>query len=152
MQISNASRCPAGVRDSVAMSEVARGFSGVATLPRCRAVPRTRGARQFAVDVATHGIAHRFDVLRNVGLTAFAQARGVGGKGSERRLQPVREIGGAAARAFDLALLGVDQAVHLLDQRLHLRRNVRGEMFAWPERISATPRRNASSGRRPSPT
>ena len=143
---------PDGVRDSVAIRERTSGASEVewpASRSDGAAYP---GARQFAIDVAAHGIADRLDVLRDRLFATIAQARGIGRKRCQRRLEPMGEIGGPAARTLDLTLLDVEQCVDFLDQRPDLGRHLGRQMMAAPGLISATPRRSASSGRRPRPT
>ena len=83
-------------------------------LSDCAAHP---GARQFAIDVAAHGIADRLDVLRDYRFATVAQARGIGRKRRQRRLEPMGEIGGPAARTLDLMLLAVEQRVDFLVAR-----------------------------------
>ena len=123
---------PKGVRDSVATSERTSGASAVEM-----AVPVSDGAahpgpRQFAVDVAAHGVADRLDVLRDRRFAAVAQAGGIGSERGQRRLQPMGEIGSPAARTLDLALLGVEQRIDLLDQRPNFGRHVGRQMMAAP--------------------
>ena len=90
------------------------------------------GPRQFAVDMAAHGIADRLDVLRDGLFATVAQAGGIGRKRRQRRLEPVGEIGRPAARALDLLFLRVEQRVDLLDQRPHLGRHLGRQMLAAP--------------------
>ena len=72
---------------------------------------------EFTGDMTTHGFADRFDVARDIALASLPEARCVGSKSRERRLQPVSQIGGAAAGPFDFAFLRIDQSIDLLDER-----------------------------------
>ena len=92
--------------------------------------PTHAGPRQLAVDVAAHGLADRLDILRDCMLAVFAQASRVRSERRKRRLEPMGEVGGPAARALDLPLLGIEQRVDLLDQRPNLDGHRRAEMTA----------------------
>ena len=135
------------------MSERTSGATSVEEPAPRREAPAHAGARQLAVDVAAHGIADRLDILRDRMLAVFTQASGIGSKRGKRRLEAMGEIGGAAARTLDLALLGIEQRIDLLDERL--------DLDAAPPpaddgcaRPGYRRRRGAaaSSGRRPRPT
>src|SRR5665647_451008 len=71
------------------------------------------GTRQFAVDMAAHGIADRLDILRDCRFATLTQSGRVRGQGRQRRLQSVSEIGCAAARACDLLFLSIKQGIDL---------------------------------------
>ena len=147
---SKVTRMPKGVRDSVARA------SARAAPARWNGVPVSDGAahpgaRQLAVDVAAHGVADRFDVLREGRFATFAQAGGIGRERRQRRLQPMGEIGGPAARSLDLPLLGVEQGVDLLDQRPTSAGTSAGRRRRRPDRISRYrgEARRAAAGRAP---
>ena len=70
--------------------------------------------------MAAHGLADRLDILRDCVLAVFAQASRVSSERRKRRLESMGQVGCLAARALDLALLGIEQRVDLLDQRPNL--------------------------------
>ncbi len=82
--------------------------------------------------MTAHGVAHRFDALGDILLTSLAQTCGIGRERGERRLDPCARSAARAARTLDLAFLGVDQAIDLFHQRLHLDRDIYGEVLALP--------------------
>ena len=98
-------------------------------LAACRAA---FSSRLLAVDMAAHGVADRLDVLRDRSVAAFAQPRRIGSERRKRRLEPMGEIGGASARAFDLPLMGGQQGIDFLDQRPDLARHRRRHLSAFP--------------------
>jgi len=98
-------------------SDERRKFGRDGSSPRAAAQARQR---QFAIDVAAHGVHDRLDIMRELDLAAPAQAAGVGHQCCQRRLEPMRQIGRAAARAHDLTFLGSEQRIELRDQRLDL--------------------------------
>ena len=146
-------RLPAGVRASVAIKDRTSGASAVEWPLRCLRRAAHAGARQFAVNVAAHGVADRLDVVRDFRFAAFAQACGVGGQCRQRRLQAMGQIGGAAARTLDLLFLGVEQGIDFFDQRAHFGRHGGRQMLtaAGPDLGDATAQ-SVESGRKPSPT
>jgi hypothetical protein len=75
-------------------------------LPRARARASSRSTWRLIASVA-----------RDLRLAGVAQPTGIGGERRKRRLESVREVGSAAARALDLTLLRIEQRVDLLDQR-----------------------------------
>jgi hypothetical protein len=89
----------------------------------------TARARQFPVDDSAHRLTNGFDVTRYLILSGLPQAPRIARERREWRLEPVRQIGGTAARSLDLMLLGVEQRVDFLDQWLDLCRRGRREMM-----------------------
>ena len=152
MRASKARCCAAGVRDSVAISESTSGLRGVATLPRWRAVPRARARansrstwRLMASPTASISRAmSSCPRSRRRAASALSAASGVFNPcaRSAARLRE-RSISRSCAsiRPFTSSTSGFTSTGTFA-----------GRCRRCPERISAIPRRKASSGRKPSAT
>ena len=146
-------RAPGTVRDRVAINDSASGATGGCDFVAEMGAAAQPRARQLAIYMTTHGVNHGRNFISYGCLALLPQTVAVSHQRRERRLHTMREIGGATARTDDILFPGVERSIDLIDERLNFVGNARAQMlFPRPERISATPRRSASSGRRPIPT
>ena len=81
-----------------------------------RGVGADAGARQFPVDMAAHHGDDMFDAVGLFGPSLIAQRLGIAQQRLQRRLEPVRQIAGAVARAIQLSVAVVQQMVQLAGQ------------------------------------
>ena len=142
---------PSSVRARVLNSASTTGAIGVASEP---AAPRTPhpGARQFALDMASHRLADRFDRICDFVMPQLAKLEGVACEGRQGSLQAVRQIGCAPAGAFELRVARVEQGVYLRDQRPNFERRVDPRACAvarsrWRRPRRAGPSEAAARGR-----
>ena len=78
--------------------------------------------RQLVVDGSRQFLRERFDGRGGFFIAGAPQGLGLDIEHGEVGLEPVRQVRGACPGKGDRGLLGVEQAVHLLDERQHLGR------------------------------
>ena len=84
------------------------------------AVGLQAGFGELAFDMSLHGFSGGFKVGSDGGFTFRFQFGYAADQDLDRRVEAMREIGGAGAGGLDLAVAGVEKRVNFAGQRLHL--------------------------------